>query len=708
MNTTGSVQEEHAGAQPGFRAGDALDPQAGYSLRTLLAIAGAAAAYYLATRIAWLLCFPDSKVSLFFPPHAILVSILLLVPLRRWWVYALAAAAAHFVATQQAGWPPLYALQCEAFDVVKAALTAAAIRTFTRSPFHRFSLREAVTFVLLAVVIVPFLAAFWGAAFTLANGFGTNYWVEWRNLGVSNGVTVIVLVPAILLGVHALRARTMAATPARVLEATLLAVGTFAVGYFAFDHTAAGPGTSPALLYAPIPLLIWAVLRFGLGGMCTTMLAITMLAIWGTMHGRGPFLSRTPEENALALQLFLLMVATPLLLLAAAIADERRSKEALRISEERVHLAAESGQLMLWDWDPPTDIVWMSEQGRRYFGFEPGAELHLRDLVDRVHPEDRAQREWVIQDALRTGASYEVEYRIVQPDGSVRWLAGRGRGYGGTGGGAAPRVLGVSMDITRQKEAAEEARLQRRELAHLSRVATLSTLSSSLAHELSQPLSSILSNAQAGQRFLAKDAPDLEEIREILAHIVGEDRRAGDIIERLRTLLRRGEVSSQPMDVNEVIADLLQLTRSDLMARRVSVDNLATGPLPWALADRVQLQQVLLNLIVNGCDAMAANPAEERRLTITSAVVDGELRIGVLDRGHGLPADVEALFQPFHTTKADGLGMGLAICRSLVTAHRGRLWAEAREGGGAAFYVALPLAQEPAAARCSDNENGMF
>ena len=177
-----------------------------------------------------MLCFPDSKVSLFFPPHAVLVSILLLVPTRHWWAYTLAAAGSHFFATQQAHWPPLYALQCEAFDAVKNVLAAAGIRMFIKSPFHRITLREAIIFVLIAVVIVPFGTAFWGAAFTVSNRFGTHYWVEWRNLGISNGVTAIVLVPVILIGVHQLFTKGFKAAPRRILEACFLAVGILAVG----------------------------------------------------------------------------------------------------------------------------------------------------------------------------------------------------------------------------------------------------------------------------------------------------------------------------------------------------------------------------------------------------------------------------------------------------------------------------------------------
>jgi PAS domain S-box-containing protein len=426
------------------------------------------------------------------------------------------------------------------------------------------------------------------------------------------------------------------------------------------------------------------------------MLVITVLAIWGTMHGRGPFLTQTPSENALALQLFLLMAATPLLLLAVAIDDERHSKDALRVSEERMSLAVESGQLALWDWDLANDRVWMTDEGREFFRFEPGEPIDHATLAGRVHPDDRAARATAIQHALETGGSYETEFRIILPDGSVRWIASRGRSPSHAVNGAPPRILGVSMDITRQKQTAVEAQQQREELAHLSRVVTLSALSSSLAHELNQPLASILSNAQAGQRFIAQDPPDLVELRAILADIVSADRRGAEIIWRLRTLLRRGEVALQPVSVNECLEELLRLISSDLIARGVTVSNLTAGDLPPAMTDRVQLQQVLLNLIVNACDAMDSNPPQDRKLTLTTFISQGEARIGVLDCGVGLPEDVETLFQPFHTTKEGGLGMGLSICRTLLAAHGGRLWGERRGEHGAAFYVALPLAKEGA------------
>jgi len=249
-------------------------------------------------------------------------------------------------------------------------------------------------------------------------------------------VTAIVLVPVILIGAHQLSTRKLKAEPRRILEAFLLAAAIFVVGSLVFDRSPAGPDTSPALLYAPVPLLIWAALRFGLGGVSASMLAVTMLA----MRGNGPFLAQTPSENALALQLFLLITATPLLLLAVAIDDERRSKEALSVNEERMSLAVKSAQMALWDWDVANDRVWMTEEGRKFFSFEPDEPLHYESLAGRVHPDDSAVRATAIQQ-VESGGSYEAEYRIILPDGAVRWVAARGHRPSPGGNDAPPDLV---------------------------------------------------------------------------------------------------------------------------------------------------------------------------------------------------------------------------------------------------------------------------
>ena len=292
-----------------------------------------------------------------------------------------------------------------------------------------------------------------------------------------------------------------------------------------------------------------------------------------------------------------------------------------------------------------------------------------------------------------------MEYRIQAADGRVRWISSHGRPRSAAGG-EPDRLTGASIDVTERRASEAEVLLQRDELAHLSRVTMLGELSGSLAHELNQPLTAILSNAQAAQRHLANPAPDLAEVREILGDIVSEDKRAGEVIRRLRLLLRKGEVSHQALDVSEVVGDVMKITHSDLVNRSVAATVEAEAQLPAVAGDRVQLQQVLLNLVVNACDAMADGASsDERRLTVRVGRDEaGGVRVSVTDRGHGIPAErVGRLFEPFFTTKAHGIGLGLAVCRTIVEAHGGKIWAENNaEAPGATFHLRIPAASERA------------
>jgi PAS domain S-box-containing protein len=667
------------------------------AVRVISGVLASTAAYYVATRIAWLLCFPDSKVSLFFPPHAVLLCVLLLVPTRHWWAYVLAAVSAHFLATQQEHWPPAYALTCEAFDAVKCVLAAAGLRLLTKSPVKAITLRDATIFVLVAVVLVPFGTAFWGASFTLSYGFGTSYWIEWRNLGISNAVTTVVLTPVFLLGAHYLTVRRpRLPSTARLVEAALIAACTLALGFFVFDSTSAGPNTSPALLYTPIPVLIWAALRFGLGGISLSMLVITGQAIWGTMRGHGPFLAQTPIENALALQLFLLVTAAPLMLLAVVIEEERRSKEALRESANLVGLAADAGNLAMWVWDVTGNDVWMTERGRSLFGLKPDARLDFAATFDRVHPEDRAAREGAIAQALRTRGEYEMEYRVQPANGLTRWIYGRGR-YVAPDDGSIPKLFGVSMDVTARKQAEATVAQQRAELEHVARVAAIGELTATLTHELKQPLGAILTHARVAGRLLDAPQPDLQEVRRTLADIREITERAGDVIGGLRTMLKRDGAGPTNVDVNDVIRVVERIVRGDANLHKVSVHlDLSLNVRP-VRGDSVQLQQVVLNLMLNAFSAMSGPGSNgARRLAVRSRLVDGtNVLIDVQDSGTGIAVDkLESIFDPFITSKPDGLGMGLSICRSIIERHGGRISAANNADRGATFSITLPVSPD--------------
>ena len=254
----------------------------------------------------------------------------------------------------------------------------------------------------------------------------------------------------------------------------------------------------------------------------------------------------------------------------------------------------------------------------------------------------------------------------------------------------------IARDITARKRAELETLQQRSELAHLSRVTMLGELSGSMAHELNQPLTAILSNAQAAQRFLAHDDVDLEEVREILTDIVDQDKRAGEVIRRLRLLLKKGEVQQQPLDGNSVVTEVLKLIRSDLVNQGVTAHTELAHDLPAVNADRVQLQQVLLNLMMNACDAMNHNGTADSEMVVSTSLANGEgVCFSVSDRGTGIaPEKLEHVFEPFVTTKTHGLGLGLSVCRTIIEAHQGRLWATNNPDKGATFHFTLPVKKE--------------
>jgi two-component system sensor kinase FixL len=256
-------------------------------------------------------------------------------------------------------------------------------------------------------------------------------------------------------------------------------------------------------------------------------------------------------------------------------------------------------------------------------------------------------------------------------------------------------VLVSVVDITERRRVERATARQRDELAHLSRVAMLGELSGSLAHELNQPLTAILSNAQAAQRFLAHSPPRVDKLAEILTDIVKSDHRAGAVIQRLRSMLRKEEAQRHPLDLNDLVEESLRLMRSDLLNRHVMVSADLAGALPAVSGDRNQLQQVLLNFVINGCDAMDGREADRRLLVRTQSTPHGSVEVSVADRGAGIPvADLERIFEPFVTTKSNGMGLGLAICRSIVEAHGGRLWATNNADRGATLHCELPAQRD--------------
>jgi PAS domain S-box-containing protein len=362
-------------------------------------------------------------------------------------------------------------------------------------------------------------------------------------------------------------------------------------------------------------------------------------------------------------------------------------------AEEHMTLAAEAANLGMWMWDIPRGKVWSTEKFRELFGFTDAEEISFDKIQERIHPQDRLHRQETLERALKTAGSYEVEYRVVTAEGVERWIASKGRADHDEEG-RPTRVVGVCIDITERRRVNLEVTNLRHELAHSSRVSLMGQLASSLAHELNQPLGAILRNAEAAELFLQSPKPDLEELRHIILDIRNDDRRAGGVIERLRQLLKRRDIEKETLDAGTLAEEVVPLLHRDALGRRVALELETTPGLPLVRGDRVQLQQVLLNLVMNGMDAVGSCPPDRRRVKLrVGRDGDGFVALAVSDSGHGIPADkLRRLFEPFFTTKANGMGLGLSISRSIVEAHGGRISAVNNPEGGATFRFTVPVA----------------
>ncbi len=367
----------------------------------------------------------------------------------------------------------------------------------------------------------------------------------------------------------------------------------------------------------------------------------------------------------------------------------RRTAAALSESEHGMKLAAQAARLSMWVLDT------QGADARPVLPMRRSTDDALRRFADfdtvlaGVHPADRATVEAAVANARAGEGQLDVEFRQVGDDGEQRWVAARGHTEPGRG----QRMLGVAMDITERKQAELQAEQDRSALRHITRVSLLGQLSASIAHQLNQPLASILGNAEAARMMLDRHPVDLAELRLICDDIAASDQRAADVIRQLGALFKRTELELVALDLNVLVRDSLELIRGDLLTRGVSVRTHLLSGVPVVAGDRVQLQQLILNLMTNAADAMQGNPEDRRQMIVSTVLRDSMVQLCVADSGHGIAAsDMQSIFEPFWTSKVNGMGMGLAICHSVAVAHHGSLTVATAAQGGAVFCLQLPPA----------------
>ena len=954
--------------------------------------------YYVGAKVGFALTPQPEPVSMLWPPNAILLGALLISPLQTWPVIIAAAFPAHLLVELQSGVPVSMTLSWFVSNCAEALIGAACVRRFIDERIEFDTVKRVAIFLFFAAFAGPVLSSFLDVAFVKLNDYGAGtYWHLWRVRSLSNVLAIIAIVPVIVSIAHRNLARLRAIPPRRALEATALASILLVVCTAVLAPPAAAENIPPALLFAPLPLLLWAAVRFGPMGSSGSLLIFAVLSIWGAVNGRGPFVHHAVEENVLSLQLFLIVTYVPLMALTAVVSEREQAKDDARRSEERLNLALSAAHVGTWELDILTQRRTLSEKSKEILGL-PRSDLDADTCPfhELAHDEDRAHVQMELARSIALGEPCEMEFRVPFGDGSTHWVLSKGKVvHDATTGavrmlgviaditehkrtegarrdeialresearfreladampqvvwtarpdgqidyfnrkwydltGTAPsiitddtwvrvihpddrtscveswranvldgnphehegrfwsaasrtyrwhltralpvrddagaimhwfgtatdiddhkraeqalrdsegkhRLLGENLehrvaertielsranatlraeidvrvraeralrateerfakafraspdaisiarlpegrlieinerweamfgisraeavgrtidqlriythqtdadrlnelmgsqgfirefemdmrnrsgeplravlaaetidvggepclitmirDITERRRAEHEIVAQRRQLAHLGRVAVVGEMSGALAHELNQPLTAILANARAAQRMLLRDRVDLPELRAILDDVVADDLRAGAVIHRVRALIRKGDSGPQQVIANEIVSEVLELAHSDLIQREVRVATRLAMTLPTVPGDRVQLQQVVLNLIVNACDAMADLPPSERTLVIATSDDGAAVRISVSDRGTGIAGEsVDAVFEPFVTSKEHGLGLGLAICRSIVNAHGGRMWAVNNPDRGATFHLVLPQA----------------
>jgi signal transduction histidine kinase len=649
----------------------------------------AAIVYYGGVRLGMALTLSSEPVSTLWPANALLLGILLLTPPRRWWVLLLCAFPAHLLAEIDAGVPlPMSALWFVS-NSAEATLGAALFLRFLGGPPRLDRVRDVSILVAVAGIVAPVVSSFLDAGFVALTGWRySTYWQVWEARTLSNSLAALIVIPLIAALDSGVLARLRQMRIADSVETLVILLGLSAASLAAF-HQPQPPNQSPVLMYAPLPFLIWAAVRRGTSfvALCTAILAL--FAIEGVLNGRGPFTQPRPERAALALQTSLVIASASLMLLAAALAELRHARRLALSRLEQLDLAHAAAKVGTWEWDFERDrISWTSVDAHGTAAIQSGSSS-LRDFLKLVEPHDRSV---VIRafDKSR-GGTCEAEFRIRTSAGASLWIRSQGRTVHGTED-APGRMIGVYGDITRRKSEEAQLAMQRDQVARLNRASLLGVLSGTLAHDLLQPLTAILSNAEAARVRLHQDAENLQEVDEALVDIISDNLRMIEVIRHVRALFERGEVTYSLLDVNGCVETALTLERSYLIAHGATVDVRLGQGLPPVLMNGVQLQQVLINLIVNACEAMDRNPEHERRIEVlTSTPNEGVVEIVIGDNGVGMES-TEVIFEPFYTTKPHGIGLGLSICRTIITAYGGKLWAANKPTRGAALHLVLPAA----------------
>lgn len=643
--------------------------------------------YFASYRYA--MAFSQTVAAPFWFPDSVLLCALLCTPRRWWWLLLVGLLPMRLFVEVFPGLPQWFLLSVFVNDFLKAVLGALVLQRFLDDPIRLNSLRDFGIYFLFVVILIPLLSAFGGAASRFGMGH-TDFWSNVERWFLGDAMASLIVTPVIFYWI--LRPpNPRYFTAPRVAEAVILMVGLLLSLQWAFEQLASSRDFTEARYYMPVLFIGWAAIRFRMTGATGAVALLTAFTVGAALDGTGPFADLPHEEAASRVQHFLLLRAAPLYLAAVLLEQGVRVANSLRQSERRYRDVVESQPGFVCRMLHDTTLTFVNTAYCRFIG-KSREQLLGTKLLDLLPANARRAARDAVERAIQLSEHSAWECEVSLPDGSSGWQHWVCHAIESEFE-RTPELQAIGQDVTDRKRAEESGR----RLAHATRFAAVGELTAMVAHEINQPLTAILSNAEAGELLLRSDKPPLEDIREIFADIRKDDLRADAAIRGIRSLLQRREFQPCPLNVNDLVAQVLRLIAGDALFRRVAVRRDLAPDLPAVMGDASHIEQVLVILIVNGMDAMKETPEAEREILVTTrSGSNASVEVAVRDRGHGISEkSMPQLFDSFYTTKPDGMGLGLSIARSMIAVHGGRIWAENAPEGGAVFRFTLTVERSP-------------
>jgi len=661
----------------------------------LLHLALLIAAYVLGCAFAKALRLaPGTNISIWLPGGLLMATLILAAP-RSWPWWILAGCIGELLGQLLFFHSPLpAALLIYGGNALEAAAGAWLVNRFCGRPVRLENLQEVLLFVLLAAGVAPILSATVGSAtlewFSVKGQTFTSAWPLWW---VGDATGVLIVTPLALVVFQSWR-RDAELLAARWIEACV--IGMIFLGVAALSLSGYLP-----FAYIIMPPLLWAAVRFDFKGAAVTLTLLGLITAVFTVSDADRFTgdAESQREKQIMLHLFLAISAFSALIVAVISRQHQRALETLRQSERSLRELVETLPAHIWCVAPDGKLIYFSQQFRDFVGVDvkdaEGTSRLWGFLNAIVHPDDRIAVSTVFGRSIAAGEPCNLKHRLRRFDGEFRWIETLAAPMRNSDG-AITQWNVICLDIDGEVRTEEELRRARERVTRASQAASLAELSASIAHEVNQPLAAIVANSHACDRWLSAEPANLERAKITVARIIRDANAAADVVSRIRALFKPSKQSRNLTAFDGVVAEVLDLMAEESARRRVRVEAHVDSDLPPVAIDRVQIQQVLINLMRNGIEAMDATP-DVKVLGLRVRRVADAIQIEVSDRGPGVEFP-DKIFEPFFTTKGHGMGMGLAICRSIVEAHAGRLWEERNEPRGAKFIFALPLEAKAAAA----------